>query len=220
MTAAENGRTHSFTSVRLAIVGLVMVSVAGCHERREKVAANGGDTPIVISGGSIHFRATKKSNWTPCNGGSPTPTTTCYEAPFANKADLVNYQFVNEDFVENAVPITSSPKVSNAWEIDVVDANPDGQHMVLVCAESSATSGYASCDHGPITTQNIYVIVKGNGATFDEPKGPGNSTNRLQYHDGDNRYDYIANISLNASGGAGGQQTACTDNACDLFLSK
>ena len=221
MIATGNARRHTLTTVQLAIVGLILVAIGGCQRYAGSpppAAASGSDTPVVISGGSIHFRATKKNNWTPCDGSKPKPTTTCYEAPFPNKADLVNYQFVNEDFVENAVPVTSSPKVTNGWEIDVVDTNPDNQHMVLVCAEIK--SDYTACDPGPIHSNFVYVIVKGTGAGFDPPKGPAKFQDRLEYHDGDHQYDYVNSIQLNASNGAGGQQTTCTGNACDLFLSK
>lgn len=227
MTAAGNARIHRLLSLQLVIAGLVMMAVGGCKSSPESSQApvasspapmgklaSGADTPIVISGGSIHFRATKKSNWTVCS----TNNTNCYQAPFANKADLVNYQFVDENFVETTVPVTSAPKVANGWEIDVVDTNPDNQHMVLICAEIN--SDYATCDHGPIHTNSIYVIAKGNGASFDPPKGPGNSLNRLEYQDGNKKFNYVQSIQLNASGGAGGQQTPCADNACDLFLSK
>lgn len=231
MTAACNGHISRLVSLTLVITGLAMVNIAGCKSSQEPAQvpmapaaapmgrlASGADTPIVISGGSIHFRATKKSDWTTCDGKPPAPTTICYEAPFNNKADLVNYQFVNEDFVETATPVTSSPKVANGWEIDVIDANPDNQHMILICAEISSDN--ATCDHGPIHSQYVYIIAKGTNATFDMPKGPGKRLNRIVYRDGDPKYDYVANILLNASGGAGGQQTTCTDGACNLFLSK
>lgn len=227
MIAAGNRRRHRFTSVQLAITGLLMVVIGGCKSVSAPPApapgpppkvgvASGADTPIVISGGSIHFRATKKSNWTAC----PSNGTNCYMAPFNNKSDLVNYQFVDENFVETAVPVTSGPKVTNGWEIDVLDTNTDNEHMVLICAQ--VTADYTACDNGPLQTQdqNIYVIAKGSGASFDPPKGPGKYLNRIEYHDGNKKYDYVGSISLNASGGAGGQQTLCTDNACDLFLSK
>ncbi len=215
MTAEWNIRRHKFTSVQLAAAGLLMVVLGGCKQAPlVPGVASGMDTPIVISGGSIHFRATKKNSWTVCSSTS----TNCYEAPFTNKSDLVNYQFVSDDFVETAVPVTSGPKVTTGWEIDVVDTNPDNQHMVLICAEVS--SDFTACDHGPIHTNYIYVIAKGSGATFDPPKGPHNYLDRLEYQDGNKKYNYVGNILLNASGGAGGQQTPCTDNACNLFLSK
>lgn len=223
MIAAGNGRRRKFLNVQLAVTGLVMVVIGGCKSTppspqprppSNPTLASGADTPIVISGGSIHFRTTKKASWTACSAGS----TTCFEAPFTNKSQLVNYQFVDDDFNQTAVPVTSSPRVTTGWEIDVVDKNPDNQHMVLICAEVS--SDFATCDHGAIHTNYIYVIAKGSGATFDPPKGPGNYLDRLEYQDGNKKYSYINSIQLNASGGAGGLQTPCADAACDLFLSK
>ena len=220
MIADGNEYRNRLIRSQLAIACLVLLIITGCksaptvNPAPAGGAANGADTPIVISGGSIHFRATKKSNWTACSATS----TNCYQAPFSNKADLVNYQFVDENFVETAIPVTSSPKVTNGWEIDVVDTNPDNQHMVLICAE--VNSDFSACDPGLIHTNNIYIIAKGSGSSFDSPKGPGNQLNRIEYQDGNKKFNYISSIQLNAAGGAGGQPALCTDNACDLFLSK
>ena len=235
MIAAGKGRRHRFTSGQLAIAGLAMVLVVGCKSAPAPAVAgpppgaaakagipSGMDTPIVISGGSIHFRA-RKSDWKTCDGSTATTKTTCYKATFDPKVKptLINYQLVSEEFGLDTEQVTSASSGATEWEIDVVDTNPDNRHMILVCAESTDN---ATCDLDPSNSSPsnfIYVIAKG-GGTFDLPKGPGKHLNRLVYHDGDKKHDYayINNISLNASAGTGGKNETCTDSACILFLSK
>ncbi len=171
MIPAENGRRHGFPSVQLVIAGLVMVVLGGwtllsqVGSPRKQGGRPGGsmDTPIVISGGSIHFKA-KRSVWTACTGAN----TTCYFAPFnrTDKRNTKKYQFFTDHDL-NAVPVADPTK---GWEIDVVDTNPDThtKHEVLVCAESS---DYKSCSTGAFSSDNIYVIAV--GGTFEmKPAGP------------------------------------------------
>jgi hypothetical protein len=116
------------------------------------------------------------------------------------------------------VPVAS---VTNGWEIDVVDTNPDTktQHMVLVCSESS--SPFTTCSTGPISSAFIYVIAV--GGTFELPDKTTKSNGRkILYHDSAKpRYDKINDIRLNASSpGVGGTDNSCTNNACAVFLSQ
>ena len=242
MIAAGKGRRHRFTSGQLAIAGLAMVLVVGCKSAPAPVVAgpppgaaakagipSGMDTPIVISGGSIHFRA-RKSDWETCDGSS----TTCYKAAFDRKlkATLTNYELVDEKFEGVSVPVTSAATVTTGWEIDVVDSNPNPpppvppappqpmQHGVLVCAESSSPFTACNLNNG-FSSDYIYVIAV--GGTL-ELKGRPNATNpnRLVFHDSMRKkdYAYISNIFVNASGGKGGQQQPCGDSACILYLSR
>lgn len=216
MTAAESAPQGRFTGSQLTLTGLVLliIGIAGAglyFNFGRPSAGNGSDTPIVISGGSIHFRA-KKSGWTLCDSNPTSSSTSCYKATFdrTDKAHLKKYQFSNGDD-STAVPVTSA---KSAWEIDVVNTDPDNKHMVLVCAESS---NFSTCGTGAMTSGSIYVIAKG-GGSFEPPTSadPG----KLLYDDGNTAYDHIGNIFLNASGGAGGEKETCTDPHCALFLSQ
>ena len=207
--SAGNGRRQRFTSVQLIITSLFIVTIGGWAlssqigpSRQGRPGGGSMDTPIVISGGSIHFRA-KNSGWTACTTGS----TTCYEATFM-QADKKNYQKFRFFNVDDLTTIQlASP--TNGWEVDVVDTNPDSKHMVLVCAESS---NFTSCSTGQFNTNNIYVIAV--GGTFDKPD---TNSRRLVYHDGDAQYDYISHILLDASSGSGTSEP-CTRSRCALFL--
>lgn len=212
MIATVNERRHRLIDVQVAIVGLVLVAIGGCNQSPApvKVFANGTDTPIVISGGSIHFRA-KHSVWQTCDGKPASSSTSCYKATFsqADKKHAKKYQFFTADDL-TTVPVAS---VTNGWEIDVVDTNPDNKHMVLVCAESS---DFRSCSSDPFNSEFIYVIAVG-GGTFEQPDTTGS---KILYHDGATTYDYISDIVLNASGGKGGTKETCTNSRCVLSLSE
>lgn len=243
MIAAGNKRISSLMSLQLVITGLVVVTIAGCRSTTQSPQATqtsqaagpakgmflvptgpGSETPIVISGGSLHFRARGQRNaWDPCDGTHhPTAHTTCYMATFnhSDKATLNNYQFLNSSF-------GLDPKqVDTGWEVDVVDINPGNQPTlpmqdgVRVCAESS--NPFTSCNLGSFTSDSIYVIAV--GGTFDIPTSA--HPRKLVYHDvvGTTDYDSINDIRLNVSVASplGAKDEVCTteDNYCALFLSR
>lgn len=229
MNAAGTGRRHTLIGVQLTIAGLLLLSVTGCNSRAKenfsaapapaapgptKVFANGADTPIVIAGGSIHFRAKHNTDWAACPGTNAT----CYMAVFTQtqKKNTNNYQVFN-DYDLNAVPVAS---VTHGWEIDVWDTNPNNnpsqpmQHGVLVCAESSAP--YTSCNPGVFSSDSIYVIAV--GGTFALPDLTNHK--KILYHDGaDRKYDDINNIVLNA-GTTSATNEPCTKSRCAVFFSQ
>lgn len=228
MNATGNKRTYRSVILQLVVIGLVMVAIGGCRSNNEQqvkvmAAGPGSDTPIVISGGSIHFRARKRNPWQTCDGNPPTSRTTCYMAPFNHtvKATVNYYQFLDSNF-----GLDKRQASTTGWEVDVVDTNPgnqSGQPMlsgVKVCAESS--SPFTSCNFTPFATDFIYVIAV--GGAFAPPSSA--HPRKLVYDDvvGTNDYDSINDIRLNVSsnGSTWSVDEACTaeDNYCAWFLSK
>jgi len=216
MTAAENAPQRSFTAGQLTLTGLVLLIIGivggGLYFKLgPPTAGNGSDTPIVIVGGSIHFKA-KKSDWQPCSNGN----TTCYMATskMADKKKLRNFHFVDEDSNDSPLPVTAAS--GYGWEIDVTDAN---KQLIRVCAEIS--SDYTACDNkDPIKSDYIYVINTGAGR-FHPPSGKNGKHNRLIYEDknGQQNYAYITTIQLNASGRSPTTKS-CTDSDCSIYLSQ